>query len=49
LVSRRDAVKGTVGAAALGVFLAGYWDEIDKIIRPKTVLYGPDKISGDGV
>jgi anaerobic selenocysteine-containing dehydrogenase len=49
LVSRRDAVKGIVGAAALGVFLAGYWDKIDKLIRPKTVLYGPDKISGAGM
>jgi anaerobic selenocysteine-containing dehydrogenase len=49
LVSRRGAVKGIVGAAALGVFLAGYWDKIDKLIRPKTVLYGPDKISGAGM
>ncbi len=49
MVGRRDAVKGIVGAAALGVFLAGYWDKIDKIIRPKMVLYGPDRISGAGV
>jgi anaerobic selenocysteine-containing dehydrogenase len=49
VVSRRTAVKGVVGAASLGVFLAGYWGSVEKIIRPATTLYGPDKISGAGV
>jgi tetrathionate reductase subunit A len=31
------------------VFLAGYWGSVERIIRPATTLYGPDKISGAGV
>ncbi|MEM2044291.1 MAG: molybdopterin-dependent oxidoreductase [Candidatus Caldarchaeum sp.] len=49
MVSRRTAVKGVVGAAALGVFLAGYWDTVDRIVKPSTMLYKPDKLTGAGV
>ncbi|MEM4315211.1 MAG: molybdopterin-dependent oxidoreductase [Nitrososphaerota archaeon] len=49
MVSRRTAVKGVVGAASLGVFLAGYWNTIEKIIKPSSVLYKPDKLTGAGV
>ncbi len=49
MVSRRTAVKGVVGAASLGVFLAGYWGAVERIIRPATTLYGPDRVSGAGV
>ncbi len=49
MVSRRTAVKGAIGAASLGVFIAGYWGTVEKIIRPATILYGPDKVSGTGV
>ncbi len=49
MVTRRTAVKGAVGAAALGVFVAGYWKTVERIIRPAAMLYGPDKVSGTGV
>ena len=49
MVSRRSAIKGAIAAASLGVFMAGYWGTIEKIIRPATTLYGPDKVSGTGV
>jgi len=49
VVTRRTAVKGAVGAAALGVFVAGYWKTVERIIRPAAMLYGPDKVSGTGV
>jgi tetrathionate reductase subunit A len=49
VVSRRTAVKGVIGAASLGVFLAGYWGAVERVIRPATILYGPDKVSGTGV
>ncbi len=49
MVDRRTAVKGAIGAAALGVFLAGYWKTVDRVIRPTATLYGPDKVSGKGV
>jgi anaerobic selenocysteine-containing dehydrogenase len=49
VVSRRAIIKGAVGIASLGVFLAGYWSVVDRIIRPTTTLYGPDRITGPGV
>ncbi|MEM2581015.1 MAG: hypothetical protein QW077_07255, partial [Candidatus Caldarchaeum sp.] len=49
MVSRRTAVKGVVGAAALGVFLAGYWNTVDRIVKPTATLYKPDKLEGAGV
>jgi len=49
VVSRRTVVKGAVGIASLGVFLAGYWSVVDRIIKPTTTLYGPDRVAGPGV
>jgi anaerobic selenocysteine-containing dehydrogenase len=49
VVSRRTVVKGAVGIASLGVFLAGYWRVVDRIIRPTTTIYGPDRVAGPGV
>ncbi len=49
MVDRRTAVKGALGAAALGVFIAGYWKTVERVIRPAATLYGPDRVSGKGV
>ncbi|MEM0482184.1 MAG: molybdopterin-dependent oxidoreductase [Nitrososphaerota archaeon] len=49
MVSRRTTVKGVIGVASLGVFLAGYWNTIERVIKPSTMLYKPDKIAGTGV
>ncbi|MDW7977736.1 MAG: molybdopterin-dependent oxidoreductase, partial [Candidatus Caldarchaeum sp.] len=49
MVSRRAAVKGAVGAASLGVFLAGYWSTVERIVQPTTQLYRPDRVSGRDV
>ncbi len=48
-MSRRTTVKGVVAAASAGVFLAGYWGTIEKMINPSTQLYGPDKLKGNDV
>ncbi|MFN3804669.1 MAG: molybdopterin dinucleotide binding domain-containing protein [Pyrobaculum sp.] len=40
--TRRAYIRGGIALASLAVFLAGYWDIIDKIVRPKREFYGPD-------
>ncbi len=49
MVSRRTVVKGVLGAASLGIFLAGYLNTIERIIKPSVTLYKPDKLTGPDV
>lgn len=46
MVSRRTVVKGIIGAAAISTFALGYSEVFEKIIRPTTKEYGPDKLEG---
>ncbi|MEM2910178.1 MAG: molybdopterin-dependent oxidoreductase [Nitrososphaerota archaeon] len=46
MVNRRAVVKGIIGAVAIGTFTLGYSEVFEKIVRPTTKLYGPDKLNG---
>ncbi len=48
-VNRRTYIKGGIAIASLAVFLNGYWDIIDKVIRPKRQFYDSDPQFGDNV
>ncbi|MEM1666547.1 MAG: hypothetical protein QXW12_04305 [Nitrososphaerota archaeon] len=46
MVNRRTVIKGIIGAVALGTFALGYSEVFEKIVRPSTRLYCPDKLDG---
>ena len=41
-VNRRDFIKGVAALAAAGIFAAGYWETIDKMVKPKFKKINPD-------
>ncbi len=43
---RREFIKGIIGLAAAGVFMAGYWDTLEKMFTKKYKTVTPDKLYG---